>query len=100
MNSIYNLKQEIRNYEILKNNIYGLITSLNNSSTSISKVKTHMKDIYTINGEESNIIKNTEVLKTNISETSNYLKNTILSTIDLKIREIERKIKDLELNER
>ncbi len=79
---------KIHKYEILKSDINTIIINLNNTVNDLENIRPNLKNIYNINEDITPIVSNVEKVKNKISETSNYLKNTIIPSINNTIRKL------------
>lgn len=99
MASKYQLQRDLTRYEYLKNNLGTVVTELNSANDSIGKIKTTIDDNYSINDSGNKTGERAKKLYNNVSETSNYVKNTIIPAINKKMEEIRKEIERIEEEE-
>lgn len=82
------IHREIRALQALKKNIVHIIQNINFSFQSLEQGKNQIRDIYTINDENTPIMFKIVSLSKDISETSNYLKRVVIPDIENRIEEL------------
>lgn len=82
------IRREIRALQALKKNIVHIIQNINFSFQSLEQGKNQIRDIYTINDENTPIMFKIVSLSKDISETSNYLKRVVIPDIENRIEEL------------
>ncbi len=96
----YQLEQELQEYENLKANLNKTVENLGNASESAFKINPGVTANYTINKNPSAVGERADNLAKKISETSNYVRNTIIPAINTKQENIRAEIRRIEEEER
>ena len=100
MSSIEQCQYDIQRCQILKAEINGIISKLNSAANHTSSLDYEIKNSYQVDGGNAIITNQTASLKNDLEDTANYLKNTILPSIDSSISDANREIEYLEEEER
>lgn len=89
----WQLQMDLSQYENLKNNLKNMTSNLNSASESAAKIGSTLGNHYNINENGNNAIKRSDKLKTDISDTSRYISDTIIPAINKKIEQIKEEIR-------
>ena len=100
MASKYQLERDLVTYANLKDNLSKTASDLSDASSSAYKIKPAITQHYTVDKAASQVTERTDKLASNIAETSNYVRNTIIPAIDSKMESIKAEIRRIEEEER
>lgn len=90
------LRSEINKFENLKEEIKEIIRSLNRSVSDMNDGIDSINNEYVVNNEEAAITTSINALKDEVSKTSNYLNNKVLSEIRSRIQHLNHELRELE----
>ena len=93
------IKREIREYIQLNKDIKLVFDGLKNVIRALHEAYDHVGSDYTINGNISSFQRSIYSLAGEISDTSNYLKNSVNDGILREIRSLKEDLRDLEEEE-
>lgn len=94
------LERELQEYATLKDNLLATASNLQNANSNVNKLGPIITDNYTIDKRPSLVRERIDKMAEDISETSNYIRNTIIPAIDEKMEDIYEEINRLEEEER
>lgn len=100
MSSISQCENDIRRYKVLKENINSVVEKLSLAVSNASTLNTELKNKYQVDDSNTPISNRVKDLKNNIENTSNFLKDKVISEIDGAINNLNREIARLEEEER
>ena len=100
MASIEQYQIDIQKYRNLKEQLFKIISGLEGATGCISSLDFEIQSSYKVDGNSANISNQAIALRGSLEETSDYLKNTILPSIDSSIEYAEESIAYLEELER
>lgn len=84
--------EQINTYKKLKQALNNTVKLLLNSTSSIDDLGNTIKKEYNVDGDSTHLVVRCQNLKRKISEQANYILNTIIPTIDIEIRNIEKQM--------
>lgn len=99
MASIESYKYDIRRYNSIKSNLQTIINYLNSYNVDCDDLSKQIKNVYSINSDDSNLYDNVISIKEDVYKTSNYLKNTVIPSINNEIYSLNKKIAKLQAEE-
>lgn len=100
MSSIWQCEQEIQRYRNLSSNIGTIMSNLSMAAGNVYNLSNTMDNKYQVNDNFTPIVARTTSLKNSIDSTYNYLKNTVIPSIDSAITDLNREIDRIEQEER
>ena len=99
MASKQQLERELIEYANLKDNLSKTASNLSSAATSAYKINPSITQHYTVDRDSSQVTERTDKLAFKITETSNYVSNTIIPAIDSKMDSIRAEIRRIEEEE-
>jgi hypothetical protein len=82
MASIQGFDDNITMYNNLKSDLNTILSYLNYAKDSTGKAQASLDEVYMVNNYNTKVYSRTASLNTNVTNTSNYLKNYVLPAID------------------
>lgn len=96
MASIESCRYDIRRYNTIKANVQNIINYLNNYNNQCEDLAREIKKVYSVDNEDTNLYNSVNAIKNDVQKTSNYLKNTIIPSINNAVKELNRQISSLQ----
>lgn len=90
------IRKEIKGLQTLETNLIKIIRETKGAYESLEKGKNKATNVYSINDDITPLITKMSDLESDISETSNYLKSTIIPNIESRIEELYDELEELE----
>ena len=92
----FEIKQNIREYIQLNKDIKLIYDGLHDVTRALHEAYNHVSSSYTINGNSSSFQESILSLASEISNTSNYLKNSVNTGIIREIKNLKEELRDLD----
>ena len=93
-------RSEKNQYSNLLRKVRDVVASINNFTTNTQDEVSILSNSYNVNNEDTEALTRLKKVKSDAQKTSNYLKNTVIPSIESNISSLERTIDRLEDEER
>lgn len=93
-------RSEKNQYSYLLRKVRDVVASINNFTTNTQDEVNILSNSYNVNNEDTEALTRLKKVKSDAQKTSNYLKNTVIPSIESNISSLERTIDRLEEEER
>ena len=93
-------RSEKNQYSNLLRKVRDVVASINNFTTNTQDEVSILSNSYNVNNEDTEALTRLKKVKSDAQKTSNYLKNTVIPSIESNISSLERTIDRLEEEER